>query len=414
MVEPRSITTAGPGCSCGRSASRWIMARTGAARRSPGPPGAAGRPGRSAAWSTTCRCAGQRQRLRVGVDAQQAAHLPRSASASEPPIRPRPTMRRAVQRAWQKSQGHRSCASSLRAGCARQPRAMARTWRTSSAKRSGLSDCPPSDRASSGLGCTSMISPSAPAAMPARAIGVTYSQLPGAVAGVEDHRQVGERFEHRDGVDIGGVAGGGLEGADAALAQDHPPVAVREDVFGRHQQLFDRGGDAAFEQHRVLAFAGGVQQGKVLHVARADLQHIGILGHQRAPARGPSPRSRSAGRSARALRPASPALLRPGPGRNRARCAVCTRRRAALCAGFFDRLGGLQQLAAALHRAGSGDDDHLIAADLNAIQREDRVLRDELARGHLVRPRDRHDPVDAGHINELLAGLDAGCCPPRR
>ena len=34
---------------------------------------------------------------------------------------------------------------------------------------------------------------------------------------------------------------------------------------------------AALEQHRVLARAGGVQQGIVLHIARPDLQHIGIL-----------------------------------------------------------------------------------------------------------------------------------------
>src|SRR6267142_4248005 len=43
---------------------------------------------------------------------------------------------------------------------------------------SGLRDCGPSDSASAGLLCTSMMSPSAPAASPALAIADTYSQWP--------------------------------------------------------------------------------------------------------------------------------------------------------------------------------------------------------------------------------------------
>ena len=48
----------------------------------------------------------------------------------------------------------------------------------SAANRSGLSDCGPSESASSGLGCTSIIRPSAPAATAAIAIDSTYSQCP--------------------------------------------------------------------------------------------------------------------------------------------------------------------------------------------------------------------------------------------
>ncbi len=50
-----------------------------------------------------------------------------------------------------------------------------------------------------------------------------------------------------------------LEGADAALAQDHPPVAVREHIFGSHQQFLHGGRHAAFDQHRVLALTRHVQ-----------------------------------------------------------------------------------------------------------------------------------------------------------
>src|SRR5882762_5890602 len=57
-------------------------------------------------------------------------------------------------------------------------RATRATRAMTAANRSGLSDCGPSDSASSGLGCTSMISPSAPAATAAMAIASTYSQWP--------------------------------------------------------------------------------------------------------------------------------------------------------------------------------------------------------------------------------------------
>src|SRR3989337_439809 len=42
--------------------------------------------------------------------------------------------------------------------------------------------------------------------------------IPGAMAGIEDHRQVGEGFQNRHGVDVGSVASSCLESADAPLA----------------------------------------------------------------------------------------------------------------------------------------------------------------------------------------------------
>ena len=41
-----------------------------------------------------------------------------------------------------------------------------------------------------------------------------------------------------------------LERPDPALAEDHLAVALGEDVFGRHQQVFDRRAHAALEQDR--------------------------------------------------------------------------------------------------------------------------------------------------------------------
>ena len=44
-----------------------------------------------------------------------------------------------------------------------------------------------------------------------------------------------------------------------------------------------------------------------------------------------------------------------------------------------------------------------LAADLDPVQREDRVVRAELARGNFVGARNGHNPVDARQDEELVA-----------
>src|ERR1700733_8091625 len=56
--------------------------------------------------------------------------------------------------------------------------AMMRSWSMSLSNCSGNSDCAPSDNALSGLGWTSIRSPSQPAATAARAMGATLSRRP--------------------------------------------------------------------------------------------------------------------------------------------------------------------------------------------------------------------------------------------
>jgi len=104
--------------------------------------------------------------------------------------------------------------------------------------------------------------------------------LAGAVARVADHRQMGEALDQRNRRDVHRVARGGLEGADAALAEHHARVALREDVFGRQQQLLDRRRHPALEQPRLRLLATGVEQREVLHVAGADLEDICVLRDQ--------------------------------------------------------------------------------------------------------------------------------------
>ena len=72
---------------------------------------------------------------------------------------------------------------------------------------------------------------------------------------IENDGQMREIFQHGNRVDIGRVARGRFECADAALAQDDLFVAAREEVFGRHEQFFDGGAETALEQNTFTRFA---------------------------------------------------------------------------------------------------------------------------------------------------------------
>jgi metal-sulfur cluster biosynthetic enzyme len=76
--------------------------------------------------------------------------------------------------------------------------------------------------------------------------------LSGAMAGVDDDRQVRSLPDDGDSGQIEGVTGGPLERPDATLAEDHLLIALRDDVLGRREPLLDRAGQAALEQHRTI------------------------------------------------------------------------------------------------------------------------------------------------------------------
>ena len=52
------------------------------------------------------------------------------------------------------------------------------------------------------------------------------------------------------------------------------------DVFGRHEQFLDGGAEAALQHDGAAAAAQHFEQREVLHVARADLQDVGVFGDQ--------------------------------------------------------------------------------------------------------------------------------------
>ena len=77
--------------------------------------------------------------------------------------------------------------------------------------------------------------------------------VPGAVARIGHDRQVREPVHHGNRAQVEQIAGGGVEAADAALAENHVGVPLGEDVLRGEQQLLDRRGEAALEEHRLAA-----------------------------------------------------------------------------------------------------------------------------------------------------------------
>ena len=196
---------------------------------------------------------------------------------------------------------------------------------------------------------------------------------------------------------VQGVARAGLEGADAALAQDHGVAAVRQQVFGRHQQIVHGGADPALEQHRLAHAADPSQQVEVLHVARADLDHVGQLGQlvqmvERRRVRHDRQRVAVAGF-------AQMAQTGHAEPRKRIGGAVRGERRAAQHhpARFGHQRRALQDLFAALHRRRTGDHGDALPADADRADRHHRVGALQFARGQLVRLGDAQHLVDAVH-----------------
>ena len=176
-----------------------------------------------------------------------------------------------------------------------------------------------------------------------------------------------ELLHHRNGRQVERVAGVSLEGADAALAQDHIVVAAVHDVLSREQPLLDGGRGAALQQHRLAHLAQRLEQVVVLHVARAHLQDVHQLRHQRnlgvvhhlADDQQAVPVSSCAQPLQRRLAQALEAV------RGGTRFEGATPQN--LCSVAADGLGDGQDLLAALHRARPRHHYHFVAADLHVF-----------------------------------------------
>src|SRR6267143_3220631 len=96
----------------------------------------------------------------------------------------------------------------------------------------------------------------------------------GGLRRIDDHRQVRELSHQGHGVEVERETRRGLEGPDAALAQDHVAVALRQDVLSRQQPLLDGRGHAALQQHRLARLSRLLEQRVVLHVASPQLEDV--------------------------------------------------------------------------------------------------------------------------------------------
>ena len=205
-------------------------------------------------------------------------------------------------------------------------------------------------------------------------------------------------MQHRHGVEVEGVAGAGLEGADAALAQDDVVVALAHDVLGGHEQLVDRAGHAALEQDRGLRLADLLEQGEVLGVAGADLHDVDLLVQEdlhvaRVHDLGDDRHVELGGCLAQQVQAGGTHTLvgvRGGAGL----VGAAAQHRGA---GGLYAAGDADEVLA-LDGAGAGDDLELVAADLDAVAAvDDGVLGVELAVGALERLGDALYALDDVH-----------------
>src|SRR5436190_1832771 len=217
------------------------------------------------------------------------------------------------------------------------------------------------------------------------------------VAGVHDHRQVRQFLEDRHGHQVERHAAMiGLERADPPLAEHHRGIAFLEDVLGSHQQLIEWRREPALEQRGAPRAPDLRQQRVVLHVARADLDHVGDLEHGVQVA---DVHQLGDDRHARlGLRLGEqPQALLPQPlegvGRGaRLVGAAAEQGRPRLA----DDARGLQRDVARFDGAGAGDHGEALTAHLASVDLKHRALAvRDLRRGELVGLEDRHHPVDA-------------------
>src|SRR5579883_768724 len=191
----------------------------------------------------------------------------------------------------------------------------------------------------------------------------------------------------------------------AALAQNDLIVALAHDVLSCHEELFKRGRDAALQQDRPSLASCSLQQREVLHVARADLDHIGVLIDQFqsfvVDGFGNDPQAelvanlrhdleRLFAQSLKSIRRSARLI---GPTAEELRACRCN---------LFSYSKGL---LARFNGAGAGNHGQVASADsgIGAGEANDRVLFLHIPADQFVRLGDANDLGDAGKLFEVAA-----------
>ena len=204
------------------------------------------------------------------------------------------------------------------------------------------------------------------------------------MAGVDDDGKVRQLAQHGDRRKIERIAGVGLKGAHAALAENDILVAAGHDVLRAHQPFLVGRGHTALDHHGLFLTAHSLQKVEVLHIARADLNDVHILEERKLAEvhqLGDDGQPRLLlGDLEVAQADLAEALEGIGRGAGLERAAAQHRRAAGL-----DRLRDGDHLLLGFHRAGAGHEREVAAADLRIADLDDGILGMELAVGVLIR-----------------------------
>ena len=214
------------------------------------------------------------------------------------------------------------------------------------------------------------------------------------MGGIHHHGQVAHPLHGRDGGHVQGVAGVGLKGADAPLAEDHVLVALGHDILRRHDPLLVAVGEAPLEKDGLGQLAHLLQKVEVLHIPGADLDDIhlvledlAVLGaHQL----GDDGHARGGLGLQQQVKPADPHPLE-GVGGGAGLEGPAPEKGGP---GGLHILGHRNDLLLALHRTGPRDNGEVAPADGGRAHLHHCVLRMELPVGPLVGFADPHDPLD--------------------
>ena len=97
------------------------------------------------------------------------------------------------------------------------------------------------------------------------------------MAGINHDREMAETLDGGNQAQVECVARMIGKSAHAALTQNHVVVAFAHYVLGGHEKFFESSGHAAFQQHGFAPASGALEQRKVLHIACADLDYVGVF-----------------------------------------------------------------------------------------------------------------------------------------
>src|ERR1700731_3407670 len=159
------------------------------------------------------------------------------------------------------------------------------------------------------------------------------------------------------------------ERAHAALAEHYVVIAFAEDIFGGHQEFVERGRHTALEENWFFGAACALEQREILHVAGADLNHVGVF-FDEVEAFVVDGFSDDAEAVVLAdLRENFEAVFAEALKAVRGSARFVGAAAEKFYAGFLDAFGGGEALLFAFHRAGAADQANVFAAEENAAGR---------------------------------------------